>query len=70
MPPFPIDSHQGLDHVLPNGFFCEQARGRTAAAFELWLFLSGSEGVGTDTVCHCAIGAIFELCKDFFRTCS
>ena len=32
------------------------------------LFLPGSEGVGADTAsgCHFAIGAIFELCKDFF----
>ena len=55
-------------HVLPDDFFCEKAGCRTAAAFGLWLFLPGSEGVGADAVsgCHFAIGAIFEFCKDFF----
>ena len=57
-----------LSHVLPDDFFCEQAGRRTAAAFGLWLFLPGGEGVGADTVSgrHFAIGAIFEFCKDFF----
>ena len=57
-----------LGHVLPDDFFCEKAGRRTAAAFGLWLFLPGSEGVGADTVsgCHFAIGAIFKFCKDFF----
>ena len=57
-----------LGHVLPDDFFCEEAGRRTAAAFGLWLFLPGSEGVGADTVpgCYFAIGAIFKFCKDFF----
>ena len=57
-----------LGHVLPDDFFCETAGCRTAAAFGLWLFLPGSEGVGADTVSgrYFAIGAIFEFCKDFF----
>ena len=67
--PFPIDSHHRvLGDVLPDDFFCEKAGCRTAAAFGLWLFLPGSEGVGADTVSgrYFAIGAIFEFCKDFF----
>ena len=54
--------------VLPDDFFCEKAGRRTAAAFGLWLFLPDGEGAGTDAVSgsYFAIGAIFELCKDFF----
>ena len=57
-----------FDHVLPDDFFCEQAGRRTAAAFGLWLFLPGGEGVGADAVPgrYFAIGAIFKFCKDFF----
>ena len=53
--------------VLPDDFFCEKAGRRTAAAFGLWLFLPGGEGVGADAVpgCYFAIGAIFKFCKDF-----
>ena len=54
--------------VLPDDFFCEKAGRRTAAAFGLWLFLPGGEGVGADAVPgrYFAIGAIFKFCKDFF----
>ena len=54
--------------VLPDDFFCEKAGRRTAAAFGMWLFLPGGEGVGADAVpgCYFAIGAIFKFCKDFF----
>ena len=66
--PFPLIVIRVLGHVLPDDFFCEKAGRRTAAAFGLWLFLPGGEGIGTDAVSgrHFAIGAIFEFCKDFF----
>ena len=47
---FPLIVIRVLGHVLPDDFFCEKAGRRTAAAFGLWLFLPGSEGVGADTV--------------------
>ena len=66
--PFPLIVIRVLGHVLPDDFFCEKTGRRTAATFGLWLFLPGSECVGTDAVSgrHFAIGAIFKFCKDFF----
>ena len=65
---FPLIVIRMLGDVLPDDFFCEKAGRRTAAAFGLWLFLPGGEGVGADAVPgrYCAIGAIFKFCKDFF----
>ena len=46
---------RGVERRLPLGCGC-------------FLFLPGSESVGTDAVSgrHFAIGAVFKFCKDFF----
>jgi len=59
---------RALGHVLPDEFFCEKVGRRTAAAFGLWLFLPGSEGVGADTVSggYFAIGATSSFARIFY----
>ena len=66
--PFPLIVIRALGHVLPDEFFCEKVGRRTAAAFGLWLFLPGSEGVGADTVSggYFAIGATSSFARIFY----